>query len=109
MNTKNNFLRILSNDEYVNSGDEIDYVITEKTYYINTEKQRGILVLPHNPKDKFKIIVSDYFGSWLYYPLIIHRNGNKIMGIEENMTCDIPYSFFSMTYLQKHPWGWIIQ
>lgn len=97
------------NKFYVNSGDEYayEYVEHEQSYYVDTNMQKGMLVLPPNPRDGFKIIVSDYFGSWIYHPLIIHRNGKPIMGINENMTCDAPNSIFALIYTNTSS-GWVV-
>lgn len=94
---------------YLNSGDEYayEYVEAERSYYIDTQYQKGMLVLPPNPKPGFKIIVTDYFGSWMYYPLIVHRNGKKIMGMEEHMTCDVPHMIFGLVYTETE-YGWVV-
>lgn len=94
---------------YLSSGDEYayEYVENERTYHIDTHNQKGMLVLPPNPTPGFKIIVGDYCGSWIYYPLIVHRNGKKIMGLEENMTCDVPNMVFGLLYTETE-YGWIV-
>lgn len=94
---------------YVHSGDEYayEYVEHERSYYVDTNMQKGMLVLPPNPRDGFKLIVSDYFGSWIYHPLIIHRNGNLIMGLEEHMTCDVPNMIFALIYTNTTA-GWVV-
>ena len=94
---------------HVQSGDEYayEYVEHERSYYIDTNMQKGMLVLPPNPREGFKLIVSDYFGSWIYHPLIIHRNGKPIMGIEEHMTCDVPNMIFALVYTNT-PTGWVV-
>ena len=94
----------------INSGDEYayEYVEHEGTYYVDTQYQRGMLVLPPNPKPGFKLVISDHYGSWIYYPLIVHRNGKKIMGLEEHMQCDDPFSIFSMIYAPETGWDWIV-
>jgi len=97
------------NKFYVNSGDEYayEYVEHEQSYYVDTNMQKGMLVLPPNPRDGFKIIVSDYFGSWIYHPLIIHRNGKSIMGFDEHMTCDVPNMIFGLIYTNTRV-GWVV-
>lgn len=97
------------NKFYVNSGDEYayEYVEHERSYYVDTNMQKGMLVLPPNPRDGFKLIVSDYFGSWIYHPLIIHRNGKPIMGLEEHMTCDVPNMIFALIYTNTQA-GWVV-
>lgn len=94
---------------YVQSGDEYsyEYVEHERSYYVDTNMQKGMLVLPPNPRDGFKLVVSDYFGSWIYNPLIIHRNGKPIMGMEEHMTCDVPNMIFSLIYTNTTA-GWVV-
>ena len=97
------------NKFHINSGDEYayEYVEHERSYYVDTNTQKGMLVLPPNPRDGFKLIVSDYFGSWIYHPLIIHRNGNLIMGLEEHMTCDVPNMIFALIYTNTSA-GWVV-
>jgi hypothetical protein len=94
---------------HVYSGDEYayEYVEHERSYYVDTNMQKGMLVLPPNPRDGFKLIVSDYFGSWIYHPLIIHRNGKMIMGLEEHMTCDVPNMIFALIYTNTSA-GWVV-
>ena len=94
---------------HVNSGDECSYefVEHERLYYVDTNAQKGVLVLPPNPHDGFKLLVSDRFGSWIYYPLIIHRNGKPIMGLEEHMTCDVPNMIFALVYTNTAA-GWVV-
>ena len=45
---------------HVNSGDECSYefVEHERLYYIDTNAQKGVLVLPPDPHDGFKRLVS---------------------------------------------------
>lgn len=94
---------------HVQSGDEYayEYVEHERSYYIDTNMQKGMLVLPPDPREGFKLIVSDYFGSWIYHQLIIHRNGKPIMGLEEHMTCDVPNMIFALVYTNT-PTGWVV-
>lgn len=98
-----------TNNFNVTSGDECsyEYVENERTYFVDTWNQRGVLVLPPRPRDGFKIIVSDRFGSWVAHPLVVHRNGNPIMGLEEHMTCDVPNMVFALVYTNT-PTGWVV-
>jgi hypothetical protein len=97
------------NKFHIHSGDEYayEYVEHERSYYVDTNMQKGMLVLPPNPRDGFKLIVSDYFGSWIYHPLVIHRNGKPIMGLEEHMTCDVPNMIFALIYTNTSV-GWVV-
>lgn len=97
------------NKFHINSGDEYayEYVEHERSYYVDTNMQKGMLVLPANPRDGFKIIISDYFGSWIWHPLIVHRNGKPIMGLDEHMTCDVPNMIFGLVYTNT-PAGWVV-
>jgi hypothetical protein len=97
------------NKFHINSGDEYayEYVEHERSYYVDTNMQKGMLVLPANPRDGFKIIISDYFGSWIWHPLIVHRNGKPIMGLDEHMTCDVPNMIFALVYTNT-PAGWVV-
>jgi hypothetical protein len=97
------------NKFHINSGDEYayEYVEHERSYYVDTNMQKGMLVLPANPRDGFKIIISDYFGSWIWHPLIVHRNGKPIMGLDEHMTCDVPNMIFALVYTNTLA-GWVV-
>jgi hypothetical protein len=97
------------NKFHIHSGDEFayEYVEHERSYYVDTNMQKGMLVLPPNPRPGFKLIVSDYFGSWIYHPLVIHRNGKPIMGLDEHMTCDVPNMIFALIYTDTHA-GWVV-
>jgi len=104
------FYLFTSDKLHINSGDEYsyEYVRHEKSYFVNTWNQRGILVLPSSPMPGMKIIVSDYYGSWAANSLTIHRNGNKIMGLEENMECDEPFAIFAMTFIPSTGLDWVV-
>ena len=65
---------------------------------VDTTDQSCVLVLPAKPHDGFKIIVQDKFSSWEASPLVIHRNGNKIMGMGEHLTCDLKNQVFALVY-----------
>jgi len=97
-------------DLTVESGDEYDYtyVVDGGSYSANTFMKKGVLVLPTKPHVGFQIFVSDQFGSWKWYPLMIHRNGQRIMGIEENMECDMEYAVFKMIYVNPSI-GWKVE
>lgn len=98
-----------TNNLQVQSGDEYayEYVEHEKTYFIDTWNQKGMLVLPPNPRDNFKIIVSDRFGSWAAHHLVVHRNGHDIEGLSEHLVCDQPNAVFTLTYTLTNL-GWIV-
>lgn len=93
----------------VNSSDEIPYenVTEERVFSARTFNKPAMVVLPHRPKEGFNIFVSDEHGSWKFYPLIVHRNGNKIMGLEENLKCDVPNAVFGLKYINS-AMGWVI-
>lgn len=95
----------------INSGDEVsyEYVSDEGRYFVDTSHQKGMLVLPHRPKPGFKVTVVDHHGSWIFYPLVIHRNGNDIMGLSENLVCDEPNMMFSLVFAPETKLGWIVQ
>jgi hypothetical protein len=97
------------NNLVVQSGDEYayEYVEHEKTYFIDTWAQKGMLVLPSKPRDGFKIIVSDRFGSWKAHHLVVHRNGSDIEGLSEHLVCDHPNAVFSLTFTTTRL-GWVV-
>jgi hypothetical protein len=98
-----NKLDISSGDEYA-----YEYVTHERTYFVDTSHQRGMLVLPSAAREGFKIVICDSSGSWHWHPLVIHRNGGKIMGLEEHLVCDEPFSVFGLTYAASTGLGWVI-
>ena len=84
-----------------------EYVQNEGSYQFDTSMRPVTLVLPANPIDKFRIEICDYFKSWMINPLVIHRNGNKIMGVEEHLNCDVPGSMLALIYTRTSM-GWIV-
>lgn len=84
----------------------IEYARDWYLHCVDTRDQSCILVLPAKPHDGFKIIVQDKFDSWESSPLVIHRNGNKIMGLEEHLTCDQPKMMFALVYTNLT--GWVV-
>jgi hypothetical protein len=38
---------------------------------------------------------------------VIHRNGNKIMGMEEHLTCDLKNQVFALVYTTTAT-GWVV-
>jgi hypothetical protein len=60
----------------------VEYARDGFLHCVDTTDQSCVLVLPAKPHDGFKIIVQDKFSSWEASPLVIHRNGNKIMGMD---------------------------
>jgi hypothetical protein len=93
----------------IGSSDEMPYELVkeEDVYFIKTFNRPAMLVLPPKPKDGFSLFVTDGFGSWRYYPLIVHRNGKAIMGMEEHLTCDVPNGVFGMKYTNTKM-GWVV-
>ncbi len=91
------------------SSDDVVYehIVEERMYALDTTKRKGIIVLPSQPKIGFRALVSDRHNTWLYNPLIVHRNGNKLAGLEENMICDEPQSMFVCEFKNKKD-GWIV-
>lgn len=84
-----------------------EYVQNEGSYQFDTSMGPVTLVLPANPIDKFRIEICDYFKSWMINPLVIHRNGNRIMGVEEHLNCDVPGSMLALIYTRTSM-GWIV-
>jgi hypothetical protein len=77
----------------------VEYARDGFLHCVDTTDQSCVLVLPAKPNDGFKIIVQDKFSSWEASPLMIHRNGNKIMGMEEHLTCDLKNQVFALVYV----------
>ncbi len=91
------------------SSDDVVYenIEEERMYALDTRLRKGIIVLPHNPKIGFRALISDRHNTWVYNPLVVHRNGNKLAGLEENMTCDMPNGMFVCEFKNKKD-GWIV-
>lgn len=85
----------------VNSGEEFDYryVVAGGTYNFNSFDKRGMFVLPPKPQIGDVVYFSDKEGSTRFFPTVIHRNGNAIMGEVEHMNCDIPHINFKMKFV----------
>jgi hypothetical protein len=84
-----------------------EHVLCEGRYCMNTFEKSGILVLPTNPEHRFKIVIWDRFGSWSAHPLIVHRNGSQIGGIDEHLFCDEPLQAFVLEFL-KPARNWLV-
>ena len=97
-------------DHNLNSGDEVayEYVKDEGKYYVDTSDKPAMLVLPPRPRPGFRLTVVDHYGSWKFYPLTVHRNGNLIMGGEEHLRCDVPNMVFSLIYAPETRLGWVV-
>ena len=91
----------------VNSGEEFDYTNVEVGGHYNfaSFNRKGVFVLPPNPQVGDVIYFSDREGSTKWFPTVIHRNGNAIMGENEHMTCDVPNISFKMAFLGGYL-GW---
>jgi hypothetical protein len=85
----------------------VEYARDGYLHCVDTTDQSCVLVLPAKPHDGFKIIVQDKFSSWEASPLVIHRNGNKIMGMEEHLTCDLKNQVFALVYTTTSA-GWVV-
>ena len=85
----------------------VEYARDGYLHCVDTTDQSCVLVLPANPHDGFKIIVQDKFSSWESSPLVIHCNGNKIMGMEEHLTCDLKDQVFALVYTTTSM-GWVV-
>ena len=84
-----------------------EFVASEGRYGMNTFEKSGVLVLPFDPANRFKVVVWDRFASWAAHPLIIHRNGARIGSIEEHLICDEPQQAFILEYI-KPAKNWLI-
>lgn len=91
----------------LDSADDVVYehIEAERMYALDTTKRKGILVLPAKPKRGFRALISDRHNTWIYNPLIVHRNGNRIGCAEENLVCDEPQQMFVCEYKDETT-GW---
>lgn len=93
----------------VESGEEIECLAVKNNahYSFDVFNKKAIVVLPTNPIKNFTVSFSDQTGSTRAFPVIIHRNGNKIMGENEHMICDVPNSIFRLTFVGGYM-GWFV-
>jgi len=56
------------------------------------------VTLPSDPNDNDKVTIQDYTSSFEDNPLIVGRNGNKIMGENEDMTVRTDNETFTLIY-----------
>ena len=75
-----------------------EHIESERMYALDTKTRKGVLVLPSKPKKGFRALISDRHNTWIYNPLIVHRNGSTIGGHEENLICDTPKAMFVCEY-----------
>ena len=85
----------------VNSSEEFDYRYVESggTYNFNSFNNKAMFVLPPKPNINTTITFTDKYGATKWNPVIVHRNGNPIMGEDEHMTCDVPWAFFNLKFI----------
>jgi hypothetical protein len=64
--------------------------IPSSFYYIVDTRLKSLFVkLPKNPSIGDPIFLFDGYHSFLNNPLILCVNGNRIMGVNENLICDV--------------------
>jgi hypothetical protein len=104
-------LKDISNSSEIYSGEEIEVReidLTPERHNFSSFTKASMFVLPHNPKLGKTYYFTDKNSSTKWYPTIIHRNGNLIMGYSENLTCDVPNIAFKIVFVGGYI-GWKIE
>ena len=74
-------------------------------YFVNTTGSAYSLTLPSTPSIGDTISYKDYAITFGTNNLTIARNGSKIEGLSEDMTCSIPGDSGTLIYCDS-TWGW---
>lgn len=65
------------------------------------------VTLPASPSAGHKVRIYDYSGTWHTNPLTVARNGANIMGLAENLVCDIRWASIDLVYVDATK-GWVL-
>jgi len=76
-------------------------------YMANTSGGAFAITLPASPSANQRIVISDYAGTFDTYNLTVGRNGNKIMGLSEDLLLNLPDVTITLDYIDGTQ-GWRI-
>lgn len=77
---------------------------TGRHYFTNTAGGAFTMTLPASPSAGDQVGFTDYGGTFGTFNLTIGRNASQIMGLSENLTCDISYFSGTLTYTVGRGW-----
>ncbi len=76
-------------------------------YGVDTSGGAVTLTLPASPVAGLSFVgVYDPTGDWSTNNCTVARNGNSIMGLAEDLTCDLAYAGFVLRYVGSANGGW---
>ena len=81
--------------------------VANKKYLLDTSSGAFTLTLPLTPSAGDTIKIVDFAGTFENFNLTISRNGEKIMGLDEDMTVDMNNASFGLVYTNAAN-GWRI-
>ena len=76
-------------------------------YFINTDVKGITLTLPADPKIGEEVGIADYLSTFNSNNCILARNGNRIMGVDEDLILEKNYRSLVLTFSDKLR-GWLI-
>jgi hypothetical protein len=74
---------------------------------VDTSSAAVTITLPAAPSQNQTVRVKDYANTWATHPVTIARNGSKIEGLSEDMTCSTNHADLTFTYVDATE-GWKI-
>ena len=77
-------------------------------YMANTSGGAFTITLPGSPSANDRVVISDYGGTFDTYNLTVGRNGNKIMGLSEDLVLNLPDVTVTLDYIDATQ-GWRIR
>lgn len=76
-------------------------------YGVDTSDGDVTITLPADPTPGMRIPLADVVGVWGDTPPIVARNGQRIMGLEEDLVLDVQYLSLALLYINSSR-GWVI-
>lgn len=74
---------------------------------LNTTSAAFTVTLPASPAAGARVALFDAFGTWGEKPPTVARNGQRIMGLLENMVLDVQYLSLELVFVNSAR-GWVI-
>lgn len=65
------------------------------------------ILLPANPLPNYKVQLGDYTGNFLTVNVTVARNGNKILGLDENLILNVSNAIITLEYVNVSK-GWMV-
>ena len=75
-------------------------------YPVDTTGGPITATLPASPSTGDRISFYDPAGTWDTNNMTVARNGNNILGLAENLVCDVEWVSFTLIYDATRKWAW---